>query len=153
MLSPAPLWGYSHARQSSRNFSNMGPSHSLQSFRNRVLRCGFFTGSQVLPEYSLHWVRVPFRHLPVLMWVLQGLQVDIFSTVNLHEPQEGAWLTVVFPVGCRGMSAPTPGAPCSPSSLTLESTKVDNLHTIHSSSLHNYNNRNSPLCPYFPSSR
>lgn len=30
------------------------------------------------------------------------LQMDFFSTVNLHEPQERALLTMVFATGCRG---------------------------------------------------
>ncbi|KAK4810986.1 hypothetical protein QYF61_014458 [Mycteria americana] len=54
--SPAPVWGPTHRRQSSMNFSNVGPSHGLQFFRNGLLQCG----------------------------ALHGLQVDICSTVNLH---------------------------------------------------------------------
>jgi len=64
----APVWGPSHGRQFSTNFSNMspshglqffinsssvGPSHRVQSFKNRLLQCGSPFGSQVLPANLL----------------------------------------------------------------------------------------------------
>jgi len=50
---PAPTWGPSHRRQFSTNFSNMGPSHGLQAFMNRLLQRGSPTGSKVLPANLL----------------------------------------------------------------------------------------------------
>jgi len=85
-----------------------GPSHEVQSFRNRLLQHGSPMGSQVLPAnllqhglHSLHGATDPVRSLlqhglpkgsqpPLghihLLWngVLQGLQVDICSTVDLN---------------------------------------------------------------------
>ncbi|KAK4818181.1 hypothetical protein QYF61_007819 [Mycteria americana] len=51
---------------------------------------------------------------------LHGLQGDICSTINLHGLRGTACLTMVFTRGCRGISAPAPGAPPPPpSSLAL----------------------------------
>ena len=46
---PAPARGPSHRRQSSMNCSSVGPSHGVQSLRNRLLPRGSPTWSQVLP--------------------------------------------------------------------------------------------------------
>jgi len=66
--SPAPVWGPSHGRQFSTNFSNVSPSHGLQlfmnfpsvglshgvqSFRRRLFQRGSSTGSQALPASLL----------------------------------------------------------------------------------------------------
>jgi len=76
LTSHAPMWGPSHARQSSTNCSNVSPSHGLQvftncstvgpfhrlqPFRNRLLQCGSTMGSQVLPA-SLLWGGILFLH-------------------------------------------------------------------------------------------
>jgi len=68
LSSPAPVWGPSHRRKSSSNFTNMDPSHGLQlfincssvgpfhrvqCFRSRLLQRGSHTGSQVLPANLL----------------------------------------------------------------------------------------------------
>ncbi|KAK4828316.1 hypothetical protein QYF61_025328 [Mycteria americana] len=76
--SPAPVWGPSHRRQFSTNFSNVSPSHGLQffmncssvgpfhgvqSFRNRLLQHRSPTGSQVLPANLLqHGLLSPWVH-------------------------------------------------------------------------------------------
>jgi len=66
--SPAPVWGRSHRRKLSSNFSNVSPSHGLQlfmncpsvgpfhgvqCFRNRLLQRGSPTGPQALPANLL----------------------------------------------------------------------------------------------------
>jgi len=85
---------------------SVGPSHGVQSFRNRLLQRGFPMGSQALPANLLwcgllspwvcrscqepalvwapHGVAASFRHPPAVAWALfHRLQVDICSTVDL----------------------------------------------------------------------
>jgi len=85
----------------------MGPSHGVQSCRNRLLQHGSPTGSQVLPANLLrrgllsprvrrswqeaaparapHGVTASFRHPPAPAWgPFHRLQVDICSTVALY---------------------------------------------------------------------
>jgi len=103
----APVWGSSHGRQFFMNCSSLGPSHGVQSFRNRLLQRESPTGSQALPANLLgvgllspqvrrswqepapaqapHGVTASFRHPPALVWgPFHGLQVDICSAVDLH---------------------------------------------------------------------
>jgi len=119
--SPAPAWGPTHGRQFSTNFSNVslshrlqfmncpsvGPSHVMQSFRNRLLQREFPTGSQTLPANLLwrrlhsphvcrswqkpapvwtpHGVTAFFRYPPALVWgPFHGPQVEICSAVDIH---------------------------------------------------------------------
>jgi len=100
MLSPF------HGLQLFTNCPRVGPFHGVQSFRNRLLQCGFPTGSQALPAnllqrgiFSLQGFTGPGRnllqcglptrsqppsgiHLPQC-GVLHGLQVDSCSTMDL----------------------------------------------------------------------
>ena len=63
------------------------------------------------PAWALHRVAASFGHPPAPMWGLPGLQLEICSTVDLHGLQGTACLTRVCSTGCRGISAPAPGAP------------------------------------------
>jgi len=87
LSSPVLMWGPSHWRQFSTNFSDvcpypscglqffmncssMSPFHRLQSFRNRLLQCGSHTRPQILPAnlfqhglLSLHRSTGPARSL------------------------------------------------------------------------------------------
>jgi len=117
----------------------MSPSHEVQSFRNRLLQRGSPTGSQVLSAnllqlglLSLCRSTGPARSLLQppsgihLLWrgVFHKLQVDVCSTVDLRGLQGTACLTVII-MGCRGISAPAPGAPHPPpSALTLVSAEL-----------------------------
>ena len=106
--SPAPVWSPTHARQFSKNCSNVSPSYEVQSFRNRLLQHGSPLGSQALPANLLWhgllspWVcrswkePAPARDSPrghsllqasppALAWgPFHGLKVDICSAVDLH---------------------------------------------------------------------
>jgi len=85
----------------------LGPSHRVRSFRNRLLQRGSPTGSQALPANLLqrglhspqvhgswqvpapvqapHGITASLRHPPALAWgPIQGLQVEICSTLDLH---------------------------------------------------------------------
>jgi len=85
----------------------VGPSHGVQSFRNRLLRRGSSMGSPALPAnlrrhgllspqvhrswqepapaWAPHRVTASFRHPPALAWgPFHRLQVEICSTVDLH---------------------------------------------------------------------
>jgi len=86
LSSPAPAWHPSHDRQFSTNFSNVSPSHGVQSFRNRLLQCVSAMGSYVLPANLLpspwlhrswedpapaqafHGVTSSFGHPPAPTW-------------------------------------------------------------------------------------
>jgi len=93
------------------NCPSVGPSHRVQSFRNRLLQRGSPMGLQALPENLLlcvllspwvsrswqepaparapHGVTASFRHPPALVWgPFHRLQVDICSSVELHGLQE-----------------------------------------------------------------
>jgi len=110
LSSPASVWGPTHGRQSSINFSNAGPSHRLQFFTNCSSMGPFhvsFPRGLVLQEQTAavwvpHEVTGPARK-PALVWaslhgvtasfwsmhllqcgVLHGLQVDICSTMDLQ---------------------------------------------------------------------
>ena len=100
----------SHGLPFSMNCSSMGHSHGAQSFRNRLLQRGFPIELQVLPInllqhglLSLHRSTGPGRSLlqhgllagsqppsgtHLLQYgVLNRLQVDVCSTMDLHELQ------------------------------------------------------------------
>ena len=103
----APVWGSSHGRQFFMNCSSLGPSHGVQSFRNRLLQCESPAGSQDLsanllqhgllspwvhmsrqkpvPAQAPHRVTASFRHPPApAQGPFHGLQVEICSTMDLH---------------------------------------------------------------------
>jgi len=125
---PAPVWRPSHGRQSSTNCPSVRPLHRARSVRNRLLQHGYPMGSQALPANLL----------------LRGLLSPRVCRSWLQEPAPGwaphgihptAWgpsigcrgsgcLTMAFITGCRGVSAPVPGAPPPPpSSLILVSAE------------------------------
>ncbi|KAK4827202.1 hypothetical protein QYF61_015230 [Mycteria americana] len=140
MIAGQTAWGPSHGRQYSTNFSNMGPSHRLQ-FSMNCSSMGPFHGcspsgtdcssmgplqcdrtcQKPAPARALHGVTASVRRIHLLQrGVLHGLQVDIFSTMDLHGLQGTACLSMVFTTGFRGLSALAPGAPPPPpSSPTL----------------------------------
>jgi len=90
----------SYAGQFRMNCSRVGPFHEVQSFRNRLLQCGFPMGSQALPANLLRCgllsPRVHGKHgfpmgsqppLGICLLqhgVLHGLQAGICSTMDLH---------------------------------------------------------------------
>jgi len=125
------------------NCSNMGPSHGVQSFRSRLLQCGSPVGSQALPAnllqrgllsprvrrswqepapsrgHSLPWASTcsSVRSSMGCKWISAPLWTSI-------DCRRTACLTMVFSTGCRGISAPAPGAPPPPpSALTLVSAE------------------------------
>jgi len=151
--------GYSHRRQFSTNFSNVSTSHWLQSFRNRLLQCGFPMVSQALPAKLLqHGFLSPmfywFWQEPAPVWGSpQGhsfLQVPTCSSVgSLPQATGGSLLhrghpwtaggqpatSWVFITSCKeGPSAPTSQTPPSPSFFTdLGVCRVVSLTSSHSS--------------------
>jgi len=124
--SPAPMWGPSHRVQSFMNFSSVGPSHGLQffkncssmgrflrvqSFRNRLLECGFPTGSQVLSANLLQH-RLPSTGCsscrePALAWALHRVTAP-FGGIHLlwsgGPPWDAEWIgsPLLTSMGCRG---------------------------------------------------
>lgn len=52
--------------------------------------------------------------------LLHRLQMDLCSPMALHRHQGYRYITMVFPTGCRRISAPAPGAtPCLPSLTSM----------------------------------
>jgi len=84
------------------------------------------------PLQALHGVTAFFRPIHLLQrGVLDRLQVDISSTMDLHGLRVAAYLTVVFTTGYRGISALVPRAPAPfPSSLTLVSAELFLSHVL-----------------------
>jgi len=137
------------------NCSSVGPSHGLQSFRNRLLQCGSPMGSRVLPAnllqcglLSLHKSAGPGRSL-LQHGLPTGSQTPLgASTCSSMGSSTGcrsisallwtsmdcrgtACLTMVFFTGCRGISAPVPEAPpLPPSSQTLVSAGLFLSYTL-----------------------
>jgi len=110
------------------NCPSMGPSHGVQSFRNRLLQRRSPTGSQALPANLLrpqllsprvhrswqepaparapHGVTASFRHPPAPAWTSMGCRGT-------------TCLTMVFRTSCKGrLSAPASRAPPPPSFFT-----------------------------------
>ncbi|KAM9591150.1 uncharacterized protein ACIBXB_006064 isoform 2-T2 [Morphnus guianensis] len=144
--------GPSHGLQFFTNCSSMGPFHGVQSFRSTLLQRESPTGSQVLPENLLRGL------LSTDPQVLPGTCSSAGSPRGhslLREPtcsgvgsstgcrwrsappwtsldcRGTACLTMVFTMGCRGISALVPGAPPPPpSSLTLVSAGLFLLHVL-----------------------
>ena len=125
----------------------MGPSHRMQSLRNRLFQRGSPTGSQALPANLLrrgllspwvcrswqepdpawapHGFTASFRLPHALVWgPFHGLQVDLCSTVDLHGLQGDS--LAHHGLYHRRLSAPIVLAPPppAPSSLTLGSAEL-----------------------------
>jgi len=144
----------SHWLQPFTNCPSVGPSHGVQSFRNRLLQHGSPTGSQVLPANLIwcvllfpwvcrswqgpapvqapHEVTAFFRHLPAPAWgPFHRLQVDICSTVDLHGlqgdilPHHG----IHHELQGKTLESRAPPPP-PPSSLTLVSAELFLLHHL-----------------------
>jgi len=143
------------------NCPSVGPSHRVQSFRNRLLQRGSPVGSQVLPanllqrgllspwvrrswqepapSWAFHRVTSSFRHPPAPAWgPFYGLQVDICSTVDLHGlqgnnlPHHGLQHELQGKSLCSNISS-TSSLPLS--SLTLVSAEL--FLSLHLTSLSN----------------
>ena len=145
----------SHRLQFFTNCTSVGPFHEVQSFRNRLLQHGSPAGSQVLPAnllqhgllypwghrscqepapaWASHRVTASFGHPPALAWgpLSRGcrwISAPLWTSMGCRGT---ACLTMVFPMGCRGISAPAPGAPPPPpSSLTLVSAELFLSHLL-----------------------
>jgi len=109
------------------NCLSVGPSHGMQSFRNRLLQCGSPTGSQALPANLIrrgllspqvrrswqepaaarapHRVTASFRHPPALAWGpfhrLQWISAPPWTSVDCRVTN---CLTMVFIMSSRGKS-------------------------------------------------
>jgi len=142
------------------NCPSVGPSHGVQSFKNRLLQCESPTGSQALPgnllwhgllspqvrrswqepvpAQVLHRDTASFMHPPAPVWgPFHGLQVDICSTVDLHGlqginlPHHGLHHELQGKTLCSGISSTS-----SPSFFTdLSVYRVISLSLSHSSLL------------------
>jgi len=120
-----------HGQQFFMN-SSLGAFHGVQFFKSRLLQCGPPTGSQFLLEnlgFS-PWASVPDRSL-----LLHGISIvcsflhSISVSFRAYSPWAAVWMsapawssmgfrrttciTMVF-MGCKGISAPVPGAPSLP---------------------------------------
>jgi len=129
------------------NCTSVGPFHGVQSFRHSLLQHGSPTGSHVLPSnlfqcgvlspqvhrswqepapaQASHWVTASFGHPPALHGVPSiGYRWGSAPSWRSMGCRYTACLTKVCSMGCRGMSAPAPGAPPPPpSTLTLVSAE------------------------------
>jgi len=90
--SPAPAWGLSHRIHFFRDCSNKGTFHGVQSFRHKLLQCGYAMGHSSCQDtasaWALHRLQLPSGHVH-LLWCgfFHGLQVDICSAVDFHRLQ------------------------------------------------------------------
>lgn len=146
-LSPAPAWDSSHGRQSSRNFSNMSPSHnSFQTVLLRVspMECSpsgtacsvwvphrvtLFTGPQHLAGACSSWVS-PWE--TILHSILQSHLSAPLCT--LWTGCRGtAFLPMVFTTRFMENSALAPGTLLPSSSLILASAELSYTFSFLSS--------------------
>lgn len=80
--------------------SSTGHFSRVQSFRNRMIQCGFPVESQVLPA-NLYQYEFPMRSQPSLgihllqQRVFHGLRVDLCSPVDLYRLQGDRCLTML----------------------------------------------------------
>jgi len=124
------------------NCSSTGASHEVQSFRNRLLVCGFPPGSKVLPANLLQYgllSKGPARSLLQHRLSMRSQPPFGVSTCSSMGSSMGcrgtACPTMVFIMGCRGISALPPEAtPPLPSSLTLMSSEFSQIVSLLSSS-------------------
>lgn len=129
--SPVPVWALTHGRQSFTNFTSVGLSHGFQffmnccsvdgvyCFRKRLFQCGAPTRSQELQ----HGVSMGSS-------LFQGSYTssDMESSMGCRGT---IFITTVFTMGCRGISAPELGPPPPPPSLlTLVSAKLFVSHVF-----------------------
>lgn len=116
MLSSTLVWDSSHRRwsfaerhpfhrlQFSKACSNVGSCNGLQSFGNRLLQCGFSTGSQVLPEK--HAQAPVHEHGPCRGLLLHGVSLGCIFPGDMS-----IYCSVRSSMGCRVISAPTWSSP------------------------------------------
>ena len=142
------------------NCLSVGPSHGMQSFRNRLLQCGSPTGSQALPAnlirrgllspqvrrswqepapvWDPHGITASFRHPPALAWGpfhgYKWISAPLWTSMDCRGT---ACLTMVFITSCKGrLSAPTFRAPPLSSFFTdLGVCRVVSITSSHSPSL------------------
>jgi len=141
----------SHGLQFFTKCPTVGPSHAVQSFRNRLLQRGSPQGHKPCQQtcssvgFSLHRVTGPARSLLQLSLPTgsqPSLRTSLCSGVGystdcmwISAPPSTsmgcrgtACLTMVFIMGCRGISASAPGVPPPPpSSLTMVSAEFSLL--------------------------
>lgn len=116
MLSSTLMWDSSHRRwsfaerhpfhrlQFSKACSNVGSCNGLQSFGNRLLQCGFSTGSQVLPEK--HAQAPVHEHGPCRGLLWHGVSLGCIFPGDMS-----IYCSVRSSMGCRVISAPTWSSP------------------------------------------
>lgn len=141
---------YSHRLQFFINCTSVGPSHRVQSFRNRFQR-GFPVGSQVLPGACFS-TGFPWGHSLPEASTCSSMGVSASGPLlHLGLPwaaEVQPCLTVVFMTGRRGISAPAPGAPPAlPSLLAWVSAGLFLSHTLTPL----FSGCNLLLCNNFPS--
>ena len=143
-----------HGLQLFMNRPSVGPSHRVQSFRSKLLQRGSPTGSQALPANLLrrgllsprvrrswqepaplrapHGVTASFRHHLLQRGVpSMGCRWGSAPLWTSMGCKGTACLIMVFCMGCRGISAPAPGAPPPPpSSLTWVSAELFLSHAL-----------------------
>lgn len=149
--SPTLAWTFSHGMQLFMNFSNTGPSNRVP-FSNNCPRVGPFwqrSPSRVdCSSESPRWATIPVRNLslvwssrvyqPAPVWALHGCRWISASPLSSVGYREAACITSVF-TGCRGISAPAPGAPPPPLSspiLTPAGLFISHSHSSLPSLLH-----------------
>lgn len=147
--SPCSSMGPFPGREISMNFSTVDPSHmsispfhGVQSFQNRLL-C--LAGSQGITCSSVSFSLSPWVHrwaaacssvgFPQCHSLIcastcsstepwMGCRCISGSPVGLHGLQGHSCFTMICTTGCRETSAPVPGAPPPPPSLTLVSAEL-----------------------------
>jgi len=131
-LCPCSSTGSLPWRQSSVNCSSVGPPQGHKPCQQTCSSVGSSlhgstgSGRSLLQHGAPHRVTASFRQPSALAWgPFHGPQVEICSTVDLHELQGTACLIMGCPRGCRGMYVSVPGAPPPPpSALTLVSAEL-----------------------------
>jgi len=114
--SPAPAWGPSQGRGSSRNFSNMSPSHGLQFFTNCFSvgpSHGEVLQEQTAPVWVPRGVRSPASK-PALVWTPLSTGPQVLAEAcssggspRGHSPLQASTCSGVgSSMGCRSICGP-----------------------------------------------